>query len=351
MNGKRLLECLAAAALAGLLLTLPFLVEKRPTAGGRGLTGGWLVLAVTGMALMLYCVGFLPEPFRKNSRAALAAAAAHLSRRPVATLALVAALAVCASTYPVVFLGSSFVSPGYGGVNLLYDGFPTLPGATDVSLQRGAGADTSVILWQDIPYAKIASVSLRTGVLPLWNRFNSAGVPLLGQGQSMVGSPLHLPVIVAGGGAMVWDAVFLGRQILLALGFGLVVWNSHATFPPPRSRPSPLPFIGFFRLRVITRQSSASARRPGCSMDGRASPGPRSLRSILAWTGLLLLASWAELTSGTVKETLALLLCTNLAGVLLLACSPAPANLPPPGIWRRTGGRRSVCPAGRFRFG
>jgi hypothetical protein len=324
MNGKRLLECLAAAALAGLLLTLPFLVEKRPTAGGRGLTGGWLVLAVTGMALMLYCVGFLPEPFRKNSRAALAAAAAHLSRRPVATLALVAALAVCASTYPVVFLGSSFVSPGYGGVNLLYDGFPTLPGATDVSLQRGAGADTSVILWQDIPYAKIASVSLRTGVLPLWNRFNSAGVPLLGQGQSMVGSPLHLPVIVAGGGAMVWDAVFLGAKFLLALGFGLVVWELTRHLPSAALTAFASAFIGFFVYRVNHPAIFSLCAAPWMLYGWTRIAGSRSLRSILAWTGLLLLASWAELTSGTVKETLALLLCTNLAGVLLLACSPRP---------------------------
>ena len=56
--------------------------------------------------------------------------------RPVLTIALAAAAAVIASSYPVVFLGRSFVSPNYG-TRLLYEHFPTLPDSTD-GARRGS---------------------------------------------------------------------------------------------------------------------------------------------------------------------------------------------------------------------
>ena len=56
-------------------------------------------------------------------------------------------LAVLLSCYPVVFFGKSFVSPNNGGVILLYDTFPTLPGYTSTSLDDAKGADVGAIMW------------------------------------------------------------------------------------------------------------------------------------------------------------------------------------------------------------
>jgi hypothetical protein len=322
MNGKRFLICLAAAALAGLIIGLPFLAENRPM--NHGLTAGWLLPAAAGMALLLYGAGFFPESFHQRRRVVAAAIAALSSRRPVAALALVAALAVCASTYPVVFGGRSFVSPGYGGVYLLYNRPPFLPGAWEGSIQSAARADTSVILWQDIPYLRTAFVSLRSGVFPLWNRFNSAGVSLLGQGQSMLGSPLHLPVILAGGNSFSWDAVFLGSKWLLALGFALVVWELTRHLPSAALTAFASAFIGFFTYRINHPAIFSLCVAPWMLYAWTRIARARSLRSVLAWTAFLLLAAWAELTSGTVKEAWALLLSANVAGALLVTCSRQP---------------------------
>jgi hypothetical protein len=111
---------------------------------------------------------------------------------------------------------------------------------------------------------------------------------------------------------------------LLALGFGLVVWELTRHLPSAALTAFASAFIGFFVYRVNHPAIFSLCAAPWMLYGWTRIAGSRSLRSILAWTGLLLLASWAELTSGTVKETLALLLCTNLAGVLLLACSPRP---------------------------
>ena len=55
-------------------------------------------------------------------------------------LVLAAAVATIASSYPVVFLGKSFVSPNMGTV-LLYEQFPTVPGYSDATDGEVMGAD------------------------------------------------------------------------------------------------------------------------------------------------------------------------------------------------------------------
>jgi len=64
-------------------------------------------------------------------------------------VAVVAAIAVVASSYPVVFLGKSFVSPNFGVV-LLYEAFPRLPGNRDGQIRDVKGADIGAIMWAHI---------------------------------------------------------------------------------------------------------------------------------------------------------------------------------------------------------
>ena len=96
-----------------------------------------------------------------------------------------------ASSYPVLFFGKSIVSPNNGTI-LLYENFPTLPSYRDRATANVAGADIGAIMWQHIPLSMLQRDALLSdGELPLWNRYNSAGTVLLGQGQSMFGDPLH----------------------------------------------------------------------------------------------------------------------------------------------------------------
>ena len=85
---------------------------------------------------------------------------------------------------------------------MLYASEPTLPGSDEVEVADLRGADTGAMMWQNLPYAFVQSRALAHGELPLWNRYNSSGTVLLGQGLSMFGDPLHL-VVLAGGGALI----------------------------------------------------------------------------------------------------------------------------------------------------
>ena len=155
-------------------------------------------------------------------RTRLAEGMRSLAAKPVRAAAVVAAIAVLASAYPVVFLGKSFVSPNLGTI-LLYDAFPTLPGQKSAETVDVKGSDIGAIMWSHIPLSHIQHRALAQGELPLWNRYNSAGTPLLGQGQSMFGDPLHFFVIAANGTAWAWDIKYLIAKWLFATALGLLV--------------------------------------------------------------------------------------------------------------------------------
>ena len=73
-----------------------------------------------------------------------------------------------------------------------------------------------------MPYSAVEHRAIVVdGEWPLWNRFNSSGVTLLGQGQSMLGDPLHFIVILADGASWAWDLKFLVAKALFAAGLGL----------------------------------------------------------------------------------------------------------------------------------
>jgi hypothetical protein len=254
----------------------------------------------------------------------LVASAKDLARRPLLAVVLTSAVAVAASAYPVILLGRSYVSPNYGA-SLLYDGFPTLPGYADSSLSDIKGSDVGAIAWQQIPYSVIQHRSLwRDGELPLWNRYNSSGLPLLGQGQSMFGDPLHFLVLAARGSAWAWDLKFLIAKWLFALGLGLLVLAATRHLPSALIVSLAGPFVGFFVYRVNHPAFFSLCYSPWplyCWM--RASQAVER-RKIAAWYGGLILANFALLNSGTVKEAFMLLLTMNLSGVLVLLAAREP---------------------------
>ncbi len=117
-------------------------------------------------------------------------------RNPRRAILCVSIMTVLLSCYPVVFLGRSFVSAN--NVPMLYSGIPSMPGGAETEMESFKGSDVGAIMWHDVPNSVIQGRALfRDGELPLWNRYNSCGLTLLGQGQSMFGVlSVFLPIVL-----------------------------------------------------------------------------------------------------------------------------------------------------------
>jgi hypothetical protein len=272
----------------------------------------------------------------------------RLTARPARAIGLTAAVAVIASAYPVVFLGKSYVSPNAGTV-LLYDHYPTLPGYTSGETVDVKLSDVGAIMWQHVAYAMIQRRALAQGELPLWNRYNTAGVPLLAQGQSMFGDPLHLLVIAANGAAWAWDLKYLIAKWLFATALGLTVLtllarkaqgtkgprDQETTGPATNSLLPALivaaatPFIGFFLYRLNHPAFFSLCYAPWILYAWIRLSRSSHLRSTALWATALLVANLALMNSGTVKEAYMLAACMNFSGacVLLASRAPWPARL------------------------
>ncbi len=274
-----------------------------------------------------------------------------LGATPRRAIWVVALAGVVASSYPVVFLGRSFISPNMGTV-LLYDTYPTLPGYTSTATGNNMGSDIGAIMWQHVPLSMVEARALRHGEAPLWNRYNSAGTPLLGQGQSMFGDPLHFLVIAANGAAWAWDLKYLIAKWLFAVGMGLIVLGvgggtagrgglrseADATMEqrPPAAGPAlraaalivaaVAPFIGFFVYRFNHPAFFSLCYAPWplyCWIRAVRAPG---LRATFGWAAGLMLSNLALMNSGTAKEAYMLLLTMNLAGLCVLASATLAAG-------------------------
>jgi hypothetical protein len=245
-----------------------------------------------------------------------------LAARPRTAIAVVAALAAMLACYSVLFCGRSFVSPNHGSL-LLYDGYPTLPGSTDSVSRTIHGSDIGATMWQTIPYAAVEHQALfGHGELPLWNRMNSSGVTLLGQGQSMIGDPMHLLLpVLFNGAAWAWDLKFVLGRWFFALGIGLVAWRLTRHLPSSLLATVSAAFVGFFIHRFSHPAYANFCYSPWILLGwlGVIQSVPRRERVLSAL--VCLLGSWGTLTGGAVKEAYMLLLSLHLSGLILLAFS------------------------------
>ena len=251
--------------------------------------------------------------------------------RPLTALWLAAVGGVALSCYPVVFFGKSFVSPSISGF-ALYNKVPTLPGSSDPSSEDTLGSDTGASLVQSVPYAVIERRALlQDGEFPLWNRYNAASGPLLGQGLSMIGDPLQWMVILLGANSGAWDLKFVLARLLFAAGVGLGVRAATGRLAAATLLAFSACFIGFFPYRFDHPAYFGICYAPWILYAwleiARERGGPGEGRRMIRWTGLLLLANWMEFTSGTVKETTMLIAGLNATGLLLLAWSDARPTL------------------------
>ena len=255
---------------------------------------------------------------RLGSRASSLLAA--LAARPAAALFLVAAAVTVIANYPILFFGRTLVTPNYGAA-VLYSRTPFLPGVSHPDVvQDSQGADIAALMWQHVPWSMTQRRALLgDGQLPLWNRYDSAGLPLLGQGQSAFGDPLQLLPIVFNSAAWAWDVKFIVAKLLFAFGLGLCVWRAWRHLPAAVLTTASAAFVGEFIYRINHPAIFSLCYAPwilvcwlGCLQAG-------SRRTLALWLTALIGANMWEMSSGTVKEAYVLVLCLNLAGGVLLA--------------------------------
>jgi hypothetical protein len=240
------------------------------------------------------------------------------ARHPGRALMAAAAVATVIANFPVVFAGRSLVTPSFG-VALLYGQSPWLPGFQSVEVADPHKADVAALLWHHLPLSMAEHRALlRDGELPLWNRYDSGGVPLLGQGQSCFGDPLNLLPILADGSAWSWDLKFLVAKWLFALGIGLCAWRCSRHLPASLLVAASAPFFGYFVYRINHPAIFSLSYAPWILYCWLRLVESRSLRVAVLWLSALVAANWAEMNSGTVKEAYTLILSLNLSGLCVL---------------------------------
>lgn len=241
-------------------------------------------------------------------------------KHPQRAVLVVAALSVIVSCYPVIFFNKSFLSPNnHSHTYLLYGQMPTVPGYKDVATDDEKGADLGAALWQNWPYSLVESRGLlEYGELPFWNRYNSCGLPLLGQGLSMCADPLQLLVLFAKGSSVAWDLRYLLAKLLFASCIGICVLQAARHLPAALIITATAPFIGFFSYRYAHPVFFTLCYAPSLLLCWFKLIDARPGRETAIWLAGMVLADWTLLNSGAVKESYLLLLALNACGFLTI---------------------------------
>ena len=130
--------------------------------------------------------------------------------------ALVSA-AVCVLAWPdVVFGGRTFLP--VARVPMAYPERPDQRSA----LGR-AEFDPGAVAWEVLPWAHVEHRALLHHELPLWDRSNGIGHPLLGSGQTALFYPLHWIVLLDPSKPWLWDAMWLLLRFFVAFGSVLLL--------------------------------------------------------------------------------------------------------------------------------
>ncbi len=283
----------------------------------------WQIVAVFILTLSLGLA--LPRLAQRIAwRERLGPVIRRIRRRPRTAIFLVGVASVTVSCFPVVFCGKSFVSPD-NGLQLLYERFPTVPGAKGGRVENPAGSDVGATFYWHLPASIIQHRAIfENGEFPLWDRYNRCGVPLWAQCMSMLGDPLHWPAVLSGGAAWAWDFKFLAAKILFAFGVGLLVLVSSRSLASALLLTLSAPFIGFFAFRLCHPGFFALSYAPWILLPWLEAARAPTRRRVAGWAALLILANWCQLNSGTAKESSAFLLCLNAVGALALIMAPGP---------------------------
>jgi hypothetical protein len=247
-----------------------------------------------------------------------------LVARPGPSIVGAALLGTLLANYPVIFAGKSLLSPNLNTA-LLYVECPYVPGFQSVEKGNSNSADIDALMWEHLPLSMMQARALLTDhELPLWNRYNSTGISLLGQGQSCFGDPLQLLPILARGASWAWDLKFLVAKALLGIGVGFCVWRLTGHLGSSALMAISAQFIGFFVYRINHPAIFSLCYSPWILYAWFRILEARTLPRSILWLGALLAANGMELCSGTVKEAYILLLSLNFSGACMLLMSDRP---------------------------
>jgi hypothetical protein len=243
--------------------------------------------------------------------------ASRIHRGLPLAIVVAAVLATVLSCYPVVFFGKSFVSPSNGGTFQLYTTPPFLPGNTDVKVKDARGSDVGSMMWEFRPISALQHHALFSDrEIPLWNRDTEAGLPLIGQGVSMIGDPLHWIVVAANGAAWAWDVKFLLAKLLFTLGAGWLAFMIADDLTAGTVLAASSAFLGFFLFRFNHPAFFSLCYAPWILIGWAGVMRATHWRDAKPFIVILVLSIWMELNSGTAKEAYMLVVFLNLTGGL-----------------------------------
>ncbi len=238
---------------------------------------------------------------------------AHSSGAIIAT----SLAATVLSTYPLLFLGRSLVSPNNGPQSMLYDTLPPTQQSSDMLVEDTRGADMAAAMYAFVPYSQVQREAIKDGEWPLWNRYNAAGRPLWGQGQTFLLDPLHWLTLVTPDPSLGWDLKFVAHRFVFAVGAGLASFAATGAWLPSVLAAFAAPFVGVYAFRVSHPASFVLTYAPWSLLAwfhlATATRSPERARATI----LLVAATSLVLVASPPKEAAVMLLGTGATG---LAC-------------------------------
>lgn len=293
------------------VLLLPARADLATLAG----TALAIALAVLVLATLADCVTILT--------AMVGRAAAWARRRPWHAVACAGVLGAVVATYPL-FLGRSLVSPANGPAWILYDQPPFAYGARDIEIEDARGTDVGAMMWQNVPYSVAQREALAAGEFPLWNRYNLAGVPLWGQGQTFILDPFHLASLAIPDAALAMDVRFVVARAVFAVGAAIAVLAVTGSWAAGAVVGLMAPFVAHFTMRFnhpayfsVIYAPWILAAYAGLALS--TNPARR-----WRWAAALAVATCLQVVGSTPKEGIVALAGAHAAGLLSLLLAREP---------------------------
>jgi hypothetical protein len=282
------------------------LFEHRPVAS---VASGLFLLAWAGTLLVVLALRAVLGDASAGMMSLVHGTLGYVSSRPRIAVIACAVAASVAATYPVLFLGRSFVTPHNGASRLLYENPPFLPGTSDTIMEDMRKSDVAATAWAFAPYLRVQRGSLREGEWPLWNRYNAGGRPLWGQGQTFMLDPLHWIALLAPD--MTWglDLKFVAHRMMFALAVGFLALAATGAPIASCAIAASTPFLGVYLYRFNH-------------------PGPFAL-TYVPW----IILAWLRLADASVERGRWVVMLALSTALVLFAAPPKEAVIGIAGAW------------------
>lgn len=265
-------------------------------------------------------------------------AASAASAHPWISVAVAAFASTVVACYPTLFLGRSLVSPNNGPVPMLYGQPPFVFDSGDSLTENIRNSDVGSMMWAFAPYSHVQRMAIGEGELPLWNRYNSVGVPLWGQGQGFMLDPLHWIALLRPDPAPGWDLKFAAHRFVAAWGVGVAALVAVGAAAPASLAAASAAFVGIYIFRFNHPAVFVMAYAPwilaGWFLLAQAVTRTACARAAL----LITIASTLLLSASPPKEGACALLVVWTAGVLAVLLAGYAGK-----AWRRRLGAATVA--------